>query len=182
MFGKVNDSVALAQYSQSTGNKVEPPGFFLHPSGALGGAADGIIWDQKKIIKIKCPYTYRESTNLALDFMQGLRRRNFCIKYSYKTENVFPDTDTLKGFRYYLQIQGCMQFIWAETCDLVVWSPGGFLIITIDRFPSWQNTTMKKLLKIWCQNWVPALLKEKHKIICTAPRKVGFVCYFPIFF
>lgn len=60
-WGVNNEKEAVNAFEMSNCLKVEPTGIWFEESGILGATPDGLV-DQKGILEVKCPYTFRNST------------------------------------------------------------------------------------------------------------------------
>lgn len=164
-YGIDNESVALADYTSSTAENVHKSGFYLHVSGALGGSPDGEIRSKSKIVEVKCPYSMRHVPNLA-EAIKNHEFKQFYIKYNSVLDEFYLDKHTTQGFSYWQQIQGCINFCpWANSCDLVVWTPGGFLVINIAAEKDWTEVSLTRLLRIWRKKWLPDILEDAVQIL-----------------
>jgi len=171
LWGLNNEQKAIELYEIAMETTVNKAGFFVHPSGALGGSPDGLVPSACKIVEVKCPYSKRDCADLNRVVDSG----GFYIKRGQKGE-LYLDLAHDQGWSYWHQIQGCMQLVqWATSCDLVIWTPKDLLVLNVPRDPTWEKLYLPRLLRIWLKHWVPHILE------CHVPMvsyNVQFILHF----
>jgi hypothetical protein len=140
------ERLAIRDYELSTGVTVSPIGFLVDPSGKLGATPDGCIREQQKIIEVKAPFTLRHGNAL----MKAVNGGKFFVKRSRASGEFYLNTSHAQGKRVYAQIQGQLHISqFALTCDLVVWSPSYFLIVSVPKDEVWGKQHLPRLMALW---------------------------------
>ena len=126
-YGIDNESVAIREYEQEFGCKVEKCGIFMDTCGYLGGSPDGLVGSDG-IVEIKCPFRMKASSNMADFHRLGFLKKNSKDQFEVVTSH-----------KYYHQIQGNLYLTKRKFCDFVVWTPQIMLCIRISQDLLWQD-------------------------------------------
>jgi len=111
-YGTRNEPVAIAEFEQMHGVKVEPMPFVPFEDWS-GGSPDGLVV-RKYLIEVKCPYGLRNDINF---------------------DNVKPIS---KQMHYYAQMQLCMHFTWHKLCKFITYLPqAGVIVEDVNYDPEW---------------------------------------------
>ena len=120
---------------------VHEPGFVIQPSLFwLAASPDGLVAyqtsDKKLLLQIKCPHTKRHMSPIDLvqdpNFYVNLENGNLVLKKSHSTG-------------YYSQIQLTMGLSGFDTCDFVVYTFKGLIIVRTEFDVSYLDNFIQKL-------------------------------------
>ena len=90
----------------------------------IGASPDGMrqcSCHGRTVIEIKCPYKYRD-IHPAADLC--LSDANYCLDKDCKLKT---------GHRYYTQVQTHLLVTGVSTCDFVVWTNAGMVVVNVPR-------------------------------------------------
>lgn len=159
-WGVDHEKLAVSDYEKKTGNIVKPAGFCSSRCGRFGGSPDGCIPEQRKLIEVKCPYSYRDCTN----FSEVVNSGNWYLKKDKRGKIVFNLSHS-QGRDYFHQIQACMHFMKADTCDFVVWSPHDLLVVTFNRSEYWKAAHMSRMGSVWNETILHHIISNQIPVV-----------------
>lgn len=147
LFGKLNESKAILEFSNLYDLNVEPCGIFIHPIHYyLGASPDGII-GSGAIIEVKCLAKCQNETPMAA----VLGNKVPCAKITNGR------LELKRGHNYYYQVQGQLNICNKEKCYFMLWSPKGLLVEEIMRDEQFFTQSMIPKLKSF---YFDIILKE----------------------
>lgn len=127
-WGVNNEKEAVNAFEMSNCLKVEPTGIWFEESGILGATPDGLV-DQKGILEVKCPYTFRNST-----IEEVIESESFYLEK--RKDKIELKRDHKSG--YWHQIQGQLHLTNRMYCYFVVWTVKGHVTLVIHRDEEWK--------------------------------------------
>lgn len=152
-WGLSHESVALAAYEESTGNKVEKCGLFVDLTrGYLAASPDGLVGEDR-VLEVKCPFSVKHLT----PEQAATSKKSFC--------SVLDSNGALKLRRshtYYAQVQGQLMVTQRSVCDFIIWTPEGIAIEEIPRDDGYINDMVAKLERFYLNNMLPELVDPRQ--------------------
>lgn len=143
-WGLVNESVAITEYEEFFGDKVEKCGLFIDTiHNWLAATPDGLIRHQNKIIEVKCPYSLRNDLPL---------------------NAIFLDKDGLnKRHSYYAQVQIQMHVTRMRKADFIIWTPKGLHVESVQYDENFILDALPKLKTYYEKIFSEMFFKLKYK-------------------
>ena len=116
LYGRVHESLAIAQYEEEMGCKVtHPTGLVVHKECPfLAATPDGVV-NEDLILEVKCPKV-AENRPIASLAKGENKLKTFCLDENLKLKRTHP---------YFSQIQCQLACTGAGCCDFYVWTPKG---------------------------------------------------------
>ena len=128
-----NESVALQEYCNYTGNTVKPTGLWIcRDAPQLACSPDGIVQEKTQtgyaqgLVEIKCPFVLKDG-----------EVRKFKSHLTVAQQKAFCLEEGVKGFylktnhSYYTQVQMQMGVMGLGWCDFMVWCQKDFVVIRV---------------------------------------------------
>uniref|UniRef100_A0ABD2VUL1 YqaJ viral recombinase domain-containing protein n=1 Tax=Trichogramma kaykai TaxID=54128 RepID=A0ABD2VUL1_9HYME len=146
--GILHEDKAILLYEQNLDVKVEKTGFLVNPTCPwLGFSADGVQWDSKLLIEIKCPE--RGKTVSASQLIEKLSFIN----------NVNGKHVLNKNHKYYAQVQSGMMLLGLPRCHFVVYCSfdESMVIFEVEYSPTFTCNMFNVLKKIYFYYVLPCL-------------------------
>ncbi|XP_078610518.1 uncharacterized protein LOC144881370 [Branchiostoma floridae x Branchiostoma japonicum] len=160
-WGMKQEEKARQQYLEATlcickDVKLEEVGLILYKDFPfIGASPDGMrqcSCHGRTVIEIKCPYKYRDIYPAA-DLC--LSDANYCLDKDCKLKT---------GHRYYTQVQTHMLVTGVSTCDFVVWTNAGMVVVNVSRDQSLLNVMLSTCVQFVNSSLIPEILT--HKLQC----------------
>ena len=154
-WGRIHENDVFTEYLEQfvgESNTMRKSGFYIGEPSFLGASPDSIIEtdDGKchKIIEIKCPYSFRDSSV-----------EEACSKGGFYCTMEDGVLCLKRDHLYYYQIQGTMAIVGAVECDFVVWTPKSIKKETIlfDKV-LWENKMLPTLCHFYYKYMFPYLV------------------------
>ncbi|CAG5082971.1 Protein of unknown function [Cotesia congregata] len=159
-YGIKNEKKAVEAYMKQFDVDVVSIGLFVKPLQSwLCASVDGIViknGEVMKVLEIKCPATcsskpiFDEKTN------------SFNVKYLELREN---EASLKKSHIYYTQCQVQMYVVGLNLCDLFIWSPKGYYVVTLKRDEQFLASLIPKLKLFYFHYYLKALVKSQKENI-----------------
>lgn len=147
-YGIDNEKKAVKAYTSSTRNKVEGAGLCIHEQlPFLGCSPDGLDGSHG-IIEVKCPYSIR-------DYHPRDAVKQKLLPY---ISNIDGDVDC--GHIYFYQIQGTLEILDRDWCDLVIYSRKGILVKRIYRNKEFWEFMKPKLKHFYLNYLLPEIVQK----------------------
>lgn len=154
-YGKMNESVALAQLEKQLDIKISGCGLFIHPEiPILAATPDGILNDGEGIVEIKCPSSMAEVDPEIAALSKKLTY--FKVNNDVATFN--------KIHAYYYQVQGQLEITGRSYCLFGMWTSSKFplKVVKIVRDKEFFNKNMKEKLIFFYENCIiPELIDPR---------------------
>jgi putative phage-type endonuclease len=151
--GCKHESVAVAEFMETTGRTVHNCGLFIAKEYPfLAASPDGII-DSTHVVEVKCPFSARDKpiSAVTVPYLNCDDRRNFFLDMNHN---------------YYYQIQGQLLCTGAQTCTLIICTADNLKVKDIKYFDIQRNDTfilkMVSQLEDFFNNHFREALLEKH--------------------
>lgn len=145
--GKINEKVALRQYSEKYALDVEECGLFINKDKPyLGASPDGLLGSET-IVEIKCPYTTRYCSISPVT-----------VPYLY-LEN--GELQLKKNRPYYFQIQGQLFCTNRKFCNLVIYTYEDLQVVYITRDETFIAEMLEKL-DLFYKNYFEQAVLNKY--------------------
>ncbi|KAK4885719.1 hypothetical protein RN001_001990 [Aquatica leii] len=148
LYGKLNEKEAIA-YETKTKKTVTTCGFFvLKVYPYLEASPDGLLLEDNGFIEVKCLYSIKDKK-----IRQAIQEKakNICVK---NENNVLQ----LKNNHfYYYQIQGQLNILNRQYCDLILYTNCDLEIIRIEKDEQLWNNMLEKLKHFFINYLLPEL-------------------------
>jgi YqaJ-like viral recombinase domain len=158
-WGRDHEREAIRAFHGRNQNLViQNRGLILHANGIIGASPDAIVVENVTgadhrdvaVVEIKCPYKYRDCTDL---YVACAGDGYFCIDGA--TKKLKPNHD------YWHQIQCQM---WVTECKrgyFLVWTPRAPLHVEcIEYEPEWAKLNIPKIEKFYAEKYLPHLIMK----------------------
>ena len=146
-FGIEHEATAVQQYEQFSEKSVQQTGLWLHNSGVLGASPDGLV-DDDRIVEVKCLFKYRASS--IQDAIA--KEKNFIISKTTTGQYLVN-----VNHPFYHQIQGQLYLTGRTVCDLILWTPVDFSVVSIERSIAWK-CNIEKLMDFYVSKLLPKII------------------------
>ena len=149
VWGKKNESKALAAYSEETGIRVRKAGLFIcETEPYLAASPDGICDD--RVIEVKCP------------FKKEVRKSDCLLKSGYGPlcEDENGQAQLRTNHPYYYQVQLQMLCAQKYMCDFVIYTEKGVCVVTVPRDHKFVEDMVSKMHKFYEEHYAPLLMKK----------------------
>lgn len=153
-WGRMHENDAFTAYLENyfhpSGNqdKIRKAGFYIGDPSFIGASPDGIIEREgsiHKIIEIKCPFSFRNSSV-----------EEACTKNEFYCTMEDDLLHLKRTHSYYYQIQGTMGITGAVQCDFIVWTTISMKVETISFDKTlWEDVMLPKLCEFYYNNMLP---------------------------